>query len=87
MADSSMRNPAAVGMGSGGLAGALVVIFNALVSQFTGHTPDPDVVAAESTVVTALVAVGWHYLTKEGLIAEGDDTPQVPGPLSPTKQQ
>ena len=56
-------NPAAAATGSGGLAGALVVLLNAALSHW-GINPDANVVAAEVTVATSLAGVGAHYLTR-----------------------
>lgn len=58
-----MMNPALAATGSGGLAGAVVVLFNAIL-QHWGVTPTPEVVAAEVSVATSLAGVGAHYLTK-----------------------
>lgn len=56
-------NPALAATGSGGLAGAMVVLLNAILGHW-GITPDPSVVAAEVTVATSLAGVGAHFLTK-----------------------
>jgi hypothetical protein len=57
-------NPAVAASGSGGLAGAVVVLLNAVVEHFVGHPLSADVIAAEVTLVTALAGVGAHYLTR-----------------------
>lgn len=57
-------NPAVAATGSGGIAGAVVVLFNALLQHFSGGQLSPEVVAAEVTVATALAGVGAHYLTR-----------------------
>jgi hypothetical protein len=57
-------NPALAASGSGGLAGALVVIVNGLASHFFGAIVDPSFIAAEVTLVTGLCGVGAHYLTR-----------------------
>lgn len=56
-------NPALAASGSGGLAGAVIVILNAVLSHF-GIVPDASVVAAEVTLATAAAGVGAHYLTR-----------------------
>lgn len=56
-------NPAIAASGSGGLAGAVVVLFNAALGHW-GLAMTPEVVAAEVTVATALAGVGAHYLTR-----------------------
>lgn len=57
-------NPALAASGSGGLAGAVVVIVNGIASHFFGVISDPNFVAAECTVATALAGVAAHYLTR-----------------------
>jgi hypothetical protein len=65
-------NPALAATGSSGLAAAFVVLLNALLRHFGLGVDDPNVEAAEITVVTAACGVGAHYLTRE------PPTPVVP---------
>lgn len=71
-------NPALAASGSGGLAGAVVVLLNAAL-QHWGVALGPEVVAAEVTVMTAFAGVGAHYLTR---IAP-DIAPLVQAPEAP----
>lgn len=57
-------NPALATSGCGGLAGAVVVVLNALLQHFFSIVPDPNVVVAEATIATAICGVGAHYLTR-----------------------
>lgn len=69
-------NPALAATGSGGLAGALVVLVNGIASHFFGIVPDPNFVVAEATVITSLAGIGAHYLTR--VLPPAPPAPVVP---------
>lgn len=80
-------NPALAASGSGGLAGAVVVLLNAVIQHFMGTAPTADVVAAEVTVATALAGVGAHYLTRKPSSADPAAAPAAPAaPPAPVAQ-
>lgn len=81
---SAPMNPALAATGAGGLAAAVVVLLNAILGHFGMAITDPNVVAAEITVATSLAGVGAHFLTKQGLLPNGD-TPAPPTPISGEK--
>ena len=64
MSDPPQMNPAVAATGSSGIAGALVVLLNALLHFIWNMTPDPNVVAAEVVVATAMAGTCAHYLTR-----------------------
>ena len=71
-------NPAMAATGSGGLAGAIVILVNAILNHFGAQITDPNIVAAEVTVVTALAGVGAHYLTRDVPAPALPALPEIP---------
>lgn len=72
-------NPAVAATGTGGLAGAVVVVLNALLSHW-GIVPDASVVAAEVTIAASLAGVGAHYLTRVAPDMAAVVAPEAPKP-------
>ena len=72
-------NPALAALSSAGFAGAVVLVINAIFQWLTGKAVDPNIVTAETTIVTSLAGVAAHYLTR---VVPLPSTPQQASPTS-----